>query len=184
MKENLDNIKYKIDLFGNSIAERSMIKRIGFLPSSIWKPNWERTKHYKEVINDTSTTRPLLNSNRSDRRNGVGGKASVFNPDLAIKILSAYCKPNSNIFDSFAGGGTRGYIANKMGHKYYGIEIREEEVKRIKNQMKVWEIYFDIKLGNTQEKHYEDESFDFAYTCPPYYDLEQYSELDKVLSNA
>lgn len=183
-KNNLDFFSESIDLLGNKVLDKSMKGRLGFLPSSIWKPDISITKELKEIINDKAQVRPTLNASRGDRRHGVnGGKCSVFNPHLAQMILSAYCPLNANIYDPFGGGGTRGFIATKMGHKYTGIEIREEEVKRINNQMKEWNIEFNILLKDST-KYIPNEKFDFCFTCPPYYDLEVYSELEGDLSNA
>lgn len=175
-EKNLWNIKDEND--------KSMITRLGFFPTSIWKPDPKITKELKTIINDTCQTRATLNSNRSDRRNGVNnGKCSVFNPHLAQMILSAYCNQNSKIYDPFCGGGTRGYIATKMGHSYTGVEIREEEVERIKTQMKEWDLYFDI-INKDSSIYVPNDLYDFCFTCPPYYDLEVYSNLDGDLSNA
>jgi DNA modification methylase len=170
------------DLMGNELKEKSMNKRLGFLPNSLWKPNDSITKELKQIIGDTAQVRKTLNSSRSDRRSGVnGGKCSVFNPHLAQMILSAYCIPNANIFDAFGGGGTRGYISTRMGHKYTGIEIRGEEVDRIKQMFDKWGINFDILLGDSRNFKL-DKKFDFSFTCPPYYDLEVYSKMDGDLS--
>lgn len=174
-KKNLRYIKDEND--------KSMIARLGFFPTSIWKPDVKITKELKAVVNDTCQTRTTLNSNRSDRRDGVnGGKCSVFNPQLAQMILAAYCEPNSKIYDPFGGGGTRGYIATKMGHTYTGVEIREEEVNRIKNQMDNWGLSFELINADSSE-YKPDQIYDFCYTCPPYYDLELYSNLEGDLSN-
>lgn len=183
-KNNLDFFPKQIDLLGNKQTDKSMIGRLGFLPSSLWKPDPKITKYLKEVINDKAQVRPTLNASRGDRRHGVnGGKCSVFNPHLAQMILSAYCPLNARIYDAFGGGGTRGYIATQMGHKYLGVEIREEEVQRLKEQMKEWGISFEIVLGDSQTLKPEGK-FNFVFTCPPYYDLELYSNLENDLSNA
>ena len=173
-EKNLRNIK------GN---DKSMITRLGFFPTSIWKPDVKITKELKTIVNDTCQTRKTLNGSRSDRRNGVNsGKCSVFNPQLAQMILAAYCEPNSKIYDPFGGGGTRGYIATKMGHSYTGIEIRPEEVERIKNQMVDWGVYFNI-INDDSAIYKPTDKYDFCFTCPPYYDLELYSDLEGDLSN-
>lgn len=180
---NLDFYPIDIDLFGKKIESKKMKDRLGFLPCSLWKPDLNITKELKKKINDVAQVRPTLNASRGDRRHGVnGGKCSVFNPHLAQMILAGYCKPNSKIYDPFGGGGTRGYISTKMGHKYLGVEIRDEEVDRIKRQMKEWKLTFDIIL-NDSRNYIPNEKFDFSFTCPPYYDLEQYSKIDGDLSN-
>ncbi len=181
---NLNKKIEKIDLFGDVTIEKSIKKRIGFLPTSVWRPNWEITKRLKKLVGDSSQTRESLNSNRSDRRNGVNnGKPSIFNPNLCQMILSAYCDENSIIYDPFAGGGTRAIISSMFGHKYYGVEIREEEVERINDKKKELDLDFTVIKGDALNKNFDDIKFNFSLTCPPYYDLEQYSNLDNDLSN-
>jgi len=173
--KNLDNI---ID------GKGKMMDRLGFFPTSLWKPDIKITKILKKQIDDKSQVRKSLNAHRSDRRNGVNGaKPSVFNPQLAQMILAGYCKPNSKIFDAFGGGGTRGYIATKMGHDYTGVEIREEEIIRIKKMFDIWGFEFKIELGDSRKYTPQRDYYDFAFTCPPYYDLEQYSNINGDLSN-
>lgn len=182
-KNNLDFYPINIDLTGQKIESKKMKDRLGFLPCSLWKPDLNITKELKKQINDIAQVRPTLNANRGDRRHGVnGGKCSVFNPHLAQMILAGYCKPNSKIYDPFGGGGTRGYIATKMGHSYTGIEIRNEEVDRIKEQMNNWNLNFNILLADSRN-YIPNDKFNFSFTCPPYYDLELYSNLDGDLSN-
>lgn len=178
------------DFFKNNLFyfkdenSKSMKDRLGFLPCSLWKPDIKITKILKEEINDTCKSRETLNSNRSDRRHGVNnGKCSVFNPHLAQMMLAAYAPIRGKIYDPFGGGGTRGYIATKMGYDYTGVEIREEEYHRVLEQMKIWDINFKFILNDSTE-FLPNDKFDFIYSCPPYYDLEVYSNLEKDLSNA
>lgn len=183
-KNNLFFFEEKIDENGEKYIDKSMKNRLGFLPCSIWKPDKNITKLLKSEINDTAQVRKTLNGNRSDRRNGVNnGKCSVFNPHLAQMVLSAYAPLNCKIYDAFGGGGTRGYIATKMGFDYTGVELREEEYYRVKEQMKEWGINFNFILGDSTT-YVNGEKYDFAFTCPPYYDLELYSDLPNDLSNA
>ena len=182
-KDILPEDFYKKNLFYDC-GDKSMKARLGFLPSSLWKPDATITKFLKELINDKSQARETLNSNRSDRRHGVNnGKCSIFNPQLAQMILAAYAPMNGKIYDPFGGGGTRGYIATKMGYDYTGVEIREEEYNRVLAQMKEWNLNFKFILADSI-KYRPNESFDFIYTCPPYYDLEVYSDMEEDLSNA
>lgn len=183
IKDILPEDFYKKNLFYDC-GDKSMKARLGFLPSSLWKPDATITKFLKELINDKSQARETLNSNRSDRRHGVNnGKCSVFNPQLAQMILAAYAPMNGKIYDPFGGGGTRGYIATKMGYDYTGVEIRKEEYNRVLAQMKEWNLNFKFILADSV-KYRPNESFDFIYTCPPYYDLEVYSDMEEDLSNA
>lgn len=115
-KNNLDFFEIKINENGEKIVDKSMKNRLGFLPSSIWKPDIKITKYLKNIINDKSQVRETMNANRSDRRHGVNnGKCSVFNPHLAQMILSAYCPKGAKIYDAFGGGRDKGIYCNKNG---------------------------------------------------------------------
>lgn len=177
--KNLGNITYKTNLFGKKIPQMSMLSRIGFLPTSIWETDWTRVKELKAIVGDKGQTRNVKGSTTF----GADVGASIFNPDLAQKILSAYCPMNATILDQFGGGGTRGFIATAMGFKYTGVELRQEEVDRIKERMVQLDKHFELLCGDSCVTEFEPNTFDFSYTCPPYYDLEIYSNDAKDLSN-
>ncbi len=181
LENNLDNIPVSVDLFGNEHKQLSMQDRIGFLPISIWKPNWETVKTLKELVGDAGETRNLVGK----KMQLLGSKytTSIFNPHLAQMILSAYCPPKAKIYDAFAGGGTRGFIASAMGHDYTGVEIRQEEVDRINNRMAELNTPFGITCCDSRVYPIEPDYYDFSYSCPPYYDLEVYSTIDGDMSN-
>ena len=181
LDKNLDNIPVELDLFGQEHKRLSMSDRIGFLPISIWKPNWEVVKTLKELVGDAGETRNLVG--RKMQLLGSKYTTSIFNPHLAQMILSAYCPAKAKIYDAFAGGGTRGFIASAMGHDYTGVEIRQEEVDRIEKQQAELKTPFKILQGDSRFYAIEPEYFDFSYSCPPYYDLEVYSTLDGDMSN-
>jgi len=182
LNKNLDNVQSDTDLFGVKIEKLSMRDRIGFLPISIWEPNWNIVKELKPIVGDDGSSRELVGGKMA--LPGSKYTTSIFNPHLAQMILSAYCPTKAKIYDPFAGGGTRGFIATAMGHTYSGIEIRKEEVDRIKEQQTILSKSFEIKIGDSQNRYYDNNSFDFCYTCPPYYNLEVYSKLEDDLSNA
>jgi len=191
LQKNLDNIQSDFDLFGTRVDKLSMKDRIGFAPISIWEPDWTKVKQLKAIIGDSAQSRTIkaTGNNRLGRvelthEYGFQPTASVFNPHLAQMILSAYCPPNAKIYDPFAGGGTRGLIASAMGHVYYGVEIRQEEVDRLEKQKVSLGKDFFLACGDAQEYPHKENFFDFSYTCPPYYNLEIYSDLPSDMSNA
>ena len=246
-KRNLDRIKKRKTLFGGDKQDLTMRSRIGFLPISIWKPDWRIVSTLKRIIGDFGQTRPL-DSDRSTglcgtrkaqksqnaRANGntyrrslskhkspknkstkggprglpssknkstggwhaTGGRnghlstgmqrdnISIFNPHLALMILSAYCPLKARIYDPFAGGGTRGFAASAMGFSYFGREIRKEEVQRIKEHQQRLKLPFDISCEDAQLLLPKKNAYDFSYTCPPYWNMEVYSDMGGDLSNA
>lgn len=181
LNNNLDNIPEDIDLFGQTHKRLSMTERIGFVPLSIWRPDWEEVKKLKDVVGDAGETRNLVG--RKMALLGSKYTTSIFNPHLAQMILSAYCPTKARIYDAFAGGGTRGFIATAMGHEYLGVEIRPDEVERIVKKQDELSTHFDIKVADSQYYDIEEGVYDFSYSCPPYYDLEVYSTLDGDMSN-
>ena len=91
------------------------------------------------------------------------------------------------ILDPFAGGSVRGIVAHKLGYKYTGIELRQEQVESNIEQAKeilppdnqpTW-------ICGDSDKVLDELSFtpDFIFSCPPYYNLEIYSQEEDDLSN-
>ena len=193
LDSNLHNIRVDIDLFGQEHKRLSMQDRIGFLPISIWKPDWTVTNELKKIVGDSGGSRQLDKNSKIFRQGGrygskkesdVVNQSSIFNPHLAQMILSAYCPLNAKIYDAFGGGGTRGFIASAMGHDYTGIEIRENEVERILGQQNELNQQFNIICADSRTYEIDESVYDFSYSCPPYYDLEVYSDLAGDMSNA
>lgn len=90
--------------------------------------------------------------------------------------------------DPFAGGSVRGVVAAVLGHPYFGVDIREEQLVA---NLQQWE---EIKplLGwdppsprwvEADATSLETAPADFAIACPPYGSLEVYSDDPRDLSN-
>lgn len=178
---NLSNIQNDINLFGEEIPRMGVMDRVGFAPISIWKPDWNTVKELKAWVGDAGQSREL----QGKKMQLLGSKytTSIFNPHLAQMILSAYVPEKQDIYDGFAGGGTRGLVASAMGHNYTGVEIRQEEVDRLVERQKELGVEFIVHCADSQFYDITPNDFDFSYTCPPYYDLEVYSPLEGDMSN-
>lgn len=119
----------------------------------------------------------------SDKHNGT----SVFDPVLCELMYKWFCPDNGLIIDPFAGGSVRGIVANYLGYNYTGIELRQEQVESNRKQG------LDILDINNQPQWYVGDSecvlidlipdYDFIFSCPPYFNLEVYSDLSEDLSN-
>jgi hypothetical protein len=115
---------------------------------------------------------------------------SVFDPVLCEISYRWFCKEGGTILDPFAGGSVRGIVASKVGRNYIGIDLRAEQVEANKKQ--VQEICVDhlpqYFVGSSEQMSGmlnsldEKPTVDMIFTCPPYYDLEQYSEDPQDLS--
>lgn len=112
---------------------------------------------------------------------------SIFDPALCELIYNWFCPAGGTILDPFAGGSVRGVVANYLGFDYTGIELRPEQVESNREQAATIlkdraPIYF---TGDSEAvlKCLESVAFDFVFSCPPYADLEVYSDLAEDLSN-
>jgi hypothetical protein len=105
---------------------------------------------------------------------------SVFDPVLCELMYDWFVPKGGKILDPFAGGSVRGIVAEEMGFSYLGIELSETQVLANKEQSEKpkWVI------GDSDKELFGlDTDYDFVFTCPPYYDLEVYSDSPYDLSN-
>lgn len=114
--------------------------------------------------------------------------ASIFDPVLCELSYRWFCPEGGRIIDPFAGGSVRGVVAGILGFEYAGIDLRKEQVEANTKQAKVLKIDTDaVKwfAGDSNEvlDEIEFKDIDFVYSCPPYADLEKYSDDPKDLSN-
>jgi DNA modification methylase len=111
---------------------------------------------------------------------------SIFDPVLCELVYRWFCPQNGTILDPFAGGSVRGIVANYLGYHYTGIELRKEQVEAntpqgqnlCPNNPPAW-INGDSRNINILTKN---KQFDLVFSCPPYGDLEVYSDLENDLS--
>jgi hypothetical protein len=91
------------------------------------------------------------------------------------------------ILDPFAGGSVRGIVAAFLGYDYIGIDLRDKQVEE--NRIQAEAILKDGKqptwiVGDALDIDTlcHDVQADFLFSCPPYFDLEQYSDDARDLS--
>ena len=105
---------------------------------------------------------------------------SIFDPVLCELMYEWFSPMGGKVLDPFAGGSVRGIVAEEMGRKYTGIDLSEKQIEANRKQSDKpnWIV------GDSSGKiFFLDEEFDFVFTCPPYYDLEVYSDDASDLSN-
>lgn len=210
---------FNTDLFGDPIIKNALL-RDKFLepPFSIldtktgdWqnrKRQWkalgiesEKGRH-EQLLGGGSGNSEAQDADFTDRygrktTNGVGifnSATSVFDPALCELMYRWFCPEKGTILDPFAGGSVRGIIANYLGFKYTGIELRAEQVESNREQAEriipenkpTWvNGDSEIVLRDMFHAHMvtTDDFYDFIFTCPPYHDLEVYSDDPADLSN-
>ncbi len=113
------------------------------------------------------------------------GGTSIFDPVLCELVCSWFCPPAGTVLDPFAGGSVRGIVASKLGRSYVGVELSKEQVAANRKQAKEicgkpapkWICGDSRNLA----KLWKGES-DLVFSCPPYGDLERYSDDEADLS--
>lgn len=160
-----------------------------------WRSVGIKSEVGREELGSTACSNGEYNRGKSE-----GG--SIFDEALTETMYKWFCpEKKSVILDPFAGGSVRGVIAAGLGYKYRGIELRQEQVEANREQ---WENikksrlphYFEENGGDdvlqpewiqgdaeVQLKYLDDRHADFLFSCPPYYDLEVYSNEKGELSN-
>lgn len=111
---------------------------------------------------------------------------SLFDPVLA-EILCKWFSPykGAKIFDCFAGDTQKGLVFGECGFEFKGVELRQEQVD-INNEViadRGLPISYVCDDGQNVANHFEPESQDLLFSCPPYFDLEVYSDLPNDASN-
>lgn len=193
------------DLFGNEI-KKDVLLRDKFIepPFSVldtksgnWmkrKRQWKRLGIKSEVgrVADQAVGGMLASMNKYDNEKGKSASrtetnTSVFDPALCEVLYHWFVPDGGDILDPFAGGSVRGIVANYLGYKYTGIDIRQEQVESNIEQG------LEILANDNQPKWIIGDSnkvldsmwnlYDFVFSCPPYADLEVYSDLEGDISN-
>ena len=111
---------------------------------------------------------------------------SIFDPLLCELMYKWFVPKGGSILDPFAGGSVRGIVSNHLNYNYTGIELREEQVDAnvqqgvdiVPNNRPVW-----VCGDSNQVLDKMDKTYDFVFSCPPYYDLEVYCDDPNDLSN-
>jgi 16S rRNA G966 N2-methylase RsmD len=118
---------------------------------------------------------------------------SIFDPVLCEMMYLWFSSVGSSVLDPFAGGSVRGIVAAVLGRRYCGIDLSAEQVEENRKQ---W-VDISNRLGNNAHPDPEwivgdsakmndcldrDRQFDFIFSCPPYGNLEVYSDNPNDLS--
>lgn len=182
------------DLFGNEIVTDPILREQFIEPPfsvlDTKSGNWQRRKKLWASLgikSEVGRESVVINMDTQKKENNSASYVSIFDPALCEVLYKWFCIESGEILDPFAGGSVRGIVANKLGYKYTGIDIRQEQIDSNREQA------LDILDIDNQPQWYVGDSnevlngftkqFDFVFSCPPYADLEVYSDLKGDISN-
>ena len=113
---------------------------------------------------------------------------SVFDPVLCELVYRWFSAPNHVVLDPFAGGSVRGIVAAATGRAYAGVDLRAEQVQANRAQ---WAALGQPGMPAPRwvqgdalavRQALPEVQADLLFSCPPYGNLERYSDDEADLS--
>lgn len=123
---------------------------------------------------------------------------SIFDPVICEVAYRWFCPQGGTIIDPFAGGSVRGVVAALTGRHYTGVDLSARQVEaNVANWQEITHESILAEGGggydtpeprwiNGDSTHIDELApgeYDLFFTCPPYADLEVYSDKPEDLSN-
>lgn len=151
----------------------------------------ERKRLWRKIINDDGHSRgsaqTFSKSITEFKGDGKFADVSLLDPVLAEVILTWFLPRGQKCktFDTFAGDTVFGFVSAFKGNEFTGTELRKEQADFNQEQCDRAGIpaKYHCDDGRNIQKHIENGSQDLYFSCPPYYDLEVYSDLENDASN-
>jgi DNA modification methylase len=184
------------DLFGDEIIQ-DVILRDKFIepPFSILDTKqgaWQARKKAwvrKGIRSDIGRESSVIHMDTKAKKNNSTDYVSVFDPALCEVLYRWFVPDGGKILDPLAGGSVRGIVAHYLGYKYTGIDIRQEQIDSNREQaMQILDIrnqpqWYVGDSAQVLDDFITENIYDFVFSCPPYGDLEVYSDMDGDISN-
>ena len=196
MSAELDAQLYGTDMFGHSLrpaVASPVAQRFGVPPFSVlnaregdWqdrKRAWAAMGIKGEVGRDAAAIHCPNAASESALEDA--NYTSIFDPVVCELAYRWWSGEGAQVLDPFAGGSVRGIVASHLGRKYWGCDLRAEQIEANRVQGAA---LCDGKpqpewvCGDSMNEVEKAPAADFIFSCPPYGDLEQYSELGEDLS--
>lgn len=136
--------------------------------------------------NTSSSLNAMKIAGGFDAASGIqNAGTSIFDPVLCELCYRWFCPTGGQIVDPFAGGSVRGIVAGMLGFKYWGGDLRQGQIDA--NEAQRTAIVPDAPItwvcGDSMETLSSAPEADFIFSCPPYGDLEVYSDDPRDISN-
>ena len=198
---------YGVDMFGESMAPKPsgpVAERFLFSPFTVLdakQGEWQERKRAWGTLgirSEIGRSASTYNTTEWIKANGLSGGCqsipgtdqewtgtSIFDPVLCELAYRWFCAPSGQVVDPFAGGSVRGIVAAQLGLNYWGCDLRAEQIAANREQaatictdkVPTW------VCGDSMETLADAPPADFVFSCPPYGDLEVYSDDPADLSN-
>lgn len=108
---------------------------------------------------------------------------SLLDPVMAELVCRWFGLESCKSFDCFAGDSVFGYVSAHLGNEFVGIELRPEQAQLNNERTEGMAARYICDDGQNVAQHVDADSQDLLFSCPPYFDLEHYSDLENDASN-
>lgn len=142
-----------------------------------------RSGEGRDLVPGKGNARSDYGAYTTDEEQGASGGTSIFDPVLCELAYRWWAPEGGLILDPFAGGSVRGIVAAKLGHPYTGIDLSQAQLAANRAQaaaildpaepMPTW-LHGDSAQMDTLLP--AGQMYDMVWSCPPYFDLEVYSD--------
>lgn len=183
-QENFDNsTTFDFDGEHGKLSDRFVVPPFSIIDTK--GGDWKARKKYWNEIIDDDAERGTSNAFGGCMQ-GFGKKNSLLDPVLAEVLLKWFTPTqHSKVFDCFSGDTAFGFVSSFLGHDFTGIELREEQVRD--NSMRCSKAglnpVYICDDGRNVLNHIEKKSQDMFFSCPPYFNIEVYSDNKNDASN-
>lgn len=177
-KDSPENTLHPYDEYGTKKNAAALAEKEGLSGGLMFQGQTAAFDYYR-----------VLEGTRGDSQ--VSG-TSIFDPVLCEAMYRWYSPEGGSILDPFAGGSVRGVVAAYLHRQYTGVDLSAPQIAANKIQWEEIKTYFDDDPRPDPKWHNGDstmlakaanaEAYDAIFSCPPYCDLERYSDDPRDIS--
>lgn len=186
-----------LDEHRESLQERFIVPPFSILDTR--QGYWQnRKKIWKQIIkSENGRDEDLLGGGLKQLSEKTGSTltgTSVFDPVLCETLINWFCPHGGKVIDPFAGGSVRGLMTVLLGNEYTGIDLSKKQIDANYENYAAISDRKDLNGNDLKKPNWINNDsrnidtlveceYDFMLTCPPYADLEVYSNDPNDLSN-
>lgn len=156
-------------------------------PEIKYKDLYQRTRKHREELGLSfkDYLKKYVPDDVKEREAGkvLSAGVSLLDPVMAELVCRWFGLESCKSFDCFAGDSVFGYVSAHLGNEFVGIELRPEQAQLNNERTEGMAARYICDDGQNVAQHVDADSQDLLFSCPPYFDLEHYSDLENDASN-
>lgn len=139
---------------------------------------WQGANGMSNVILSTKTVKDgeVVHS----KGKSFNGNASVLDP-VACEVILRLFMPTSGVrvYNPFGGGVQMGFVCGENNYEYTATEIRQNQCDA---NNAICQDFVNVKWIKADSSTFvPKQKYDLMFSCPPYYQVEEYLDYDKVI---